>query len=258
MVRVPLLNRAVYRLLQGAGGVRGEEISKGYIRLLLPPDPVIVDAGAHVGGDTAAMSRLWPGGTVHAFEPVPHVFAQLRANVGGLPNVRCYPVALAAETGRGVLHVSHGGDASSSLLAPKEHLALNPHVTFPETVTVETWTLDDWAGREGCARIDFLWLDMQGAELAMLKAAPRLLATAHAVHLEVASVELYRGNPLFPEVCEWMAGQGFRLEAAEIDPLSSGNALFVRQGTPLAWGRLPGMAARKALRVLRLSPRGRP
>lgn len=253
MAEAPPLNRAVYRLLHWAGSIRGEEISKDYMGLLLPPAPVIVEAGAHVGADTVAMSRLWPGGTVHAFEPVPRVFGQLRANVGDRANVRCYPVALAPETGEAALHVSHGGDASSSLLAPKEHLSLNPHVTFPETVTVKTWTLDDWATREGCARVDFLWLDMQGAELAVLKASPRLVATARAVHLEVASVELYRGNPLFAEVRRWMEDQGFRLEAAEVDPRSSGNALFVRRGTPLAWGRLPGMAARKALQTLRLS-----
>ena len=243
-----MANNAVYRLFRWASRTQGEEISKGYLTLFLPEDPIVVDAGAHYGEDTRVMCRFWPKGTIHAFEPVPSVFGHLCANVASHSNARCYPVALAAQTGEAVLHLSHGSDASSSLMTPKDLLPLNPHLTFPETIRVEAWTLDDWGKRENCPQVDFLWLDMQGAELAMLKASPRLLATVRAVYLEVALVELYQGNPLYAEVRQWMEEQGFRLEAAEIDPHSSGNAFFVRQGVRLAWGKLFRMALARILR----------
>jgi 2-O-methyltransferase len=102
-------------------------------------------------------------------------------------------------------------------------------VTFTETLTVETLTLSDWANREAVERIDFMWLDMQGMELAMLQASPQVLAQTTAVLMEVTRQHLYEGNPLYEEVLAWMGSQGFR---AAIDrmPLRYGNVLFVRNG----------------------------
>ena len=67
-------------------------------------------------------------------------------------------------------------------------------------VTVPALTLDTWAEQNQCSRIDFLWLDMQGGELAAIQAAPHLLVTVQAIHLEVTTAELYENNPLYPEV----------------------------------------------------------
>jgi precorrin-6B methylase 2 len=55
----------------------------------LPPAPVIVEAGAHVGRDTVRMARVWPEGRIHAFEPLPNVFDTLLRNTKGLSNVHC-------------------------------------------------------------------------------------------------------------------------------------------------------------------------
>ena len=248
----PMLYTMIRRLLRA----REDEIPKFYIMLLLPEAPVIIDAGAHVGSDTIVMSRLWPQGTIHAFEPVPDVFQKLTDNTRDLPNVKRYPLALGPSVGTAEMFVSGGGsDASSSLLPPKEHLQINPHVLFPERITVPTRTLDAWVQENGAPAIDFLWLDMQGAELAMLKAAPRSLASVRLIHLEVSLVELYANNPLYSEVRAWLEAQGFRLEAEEMPPspagaLSSGNALFARRGTRLSWRTLLRLLLRKARRSL--------
>lgn len=229
-----------------------ENIPLSYIALFLPPAPVVVDAGAHNGSETVQMSLLWPQGTVHAFEPVPAVFRQLEANTHHLSNVCRYPVALAGVNADLTMHVSSGGtDASSSLLAPKEHLAANPHVVFEEQIIVSALTLDTWAEQCHCSRVDFLWLDMQGGELAALKAAPRLLAAVQAIHLEAATVELYAENPLYPEVRGWLENQGFQVEIEALAHASGGNAFFVRQGTRLSLFRLLALTARKLSRKLK-------
>src|SRR4051812_2352164 len=57
----------------------------------LPPNPVLVEAGAHIGVDTLKFSQLWPQGHIHAFEPVPAIFAELQQRVAGCGNVTCYP-----------------------------------------------------------------------------------------------------------------------------------------------------------------------
>ncbi len=249
-------NTMIYKAIRRLLRAQEDEIPKLYMKLLLPEAPIIVDAGAHVGSDTIVMSRLWPQGTIHAFEPVPGLFQKLTDNTTGLPNVHRYPLALGSEVGTAEMFVSGGGsDASSSLLPPKEVLQINPHVSFLECLAVQTSTLDIWAQENGVPAVDFLWLDMQGAELAMLKAAPQSLSSVRLIHLEVSLMEIYKNNPLYSEVRAWLEAQGFRLEAEEIPPspvgeISSGNALFARRGTRLSGLTLLRLLLHKARRSL--------
>lgn len=201
-------------------------------RFVDPPD-VIVEAGALDGSDTVRLAAQWPTATVHAFEPVPSAYAQLAAKVDGLPNVRTYQCALAAETGSQEMFISSAADGtdrpdSSSLLAPTGHLDEIPQVRFNTKVMVETWTLDDWAARESLQSVDLMWLDMQGLELSVLKASQKTLATASAVVMEVSRREMYAGSALYPEVVAWMEEAGFSLVIDRVSFLF-GNALFVRR-----------------------------
>lgn len=246
------MKTGLYHLLRRVGQLTQENIPLSYVALFLPPAPIVVEAGAHNGAETAQMSLLWPRGVIHAFEPIPAVFQQLQYATKHRSNVCTYPAALAGENANLPMYVSSGGtDASSSLLAPKEHLAVNPHIVFQEQVIVPALTLDTWAAKNYCPRVDFLWLDMQGGELAALQAAPRILATVQALHLEVATMELYENNPLYPEVRAWLEAQGFVLVVEEITEMSSGNAFFVRSGTRLSLLRLGSLAVQKLRRRVR-------
>jgi FkbM family methyltransferase len=195
----------------------------------LPPDPVIVEAGAHVGRDTVRMAHLWPGGRIHAFEPLPKVFDMLRRNTRGLPNVLTYRLALGPASGTAALYVSGGSsDGSSSLLPPKKHLDYHPEVSFEERLDVETITLDDWAARESIPRVDLLWLDLQGIEPLVLRSGERTLAGASAVHTEVNLVENYEGAILYGELRSWLAERGFEVAAEDLRWEDGGDVLFLR------------------------------
>jgi FkbM family methyltransferase len=207
-------------------------ISKDLFRAFLPSDPVIVEAGAHIGTDTLEMSRLWPKGHIHAFEPLPDLYRSLVARAGRRPNVTCYPLALGDRVGTAGMFVSGGAsNGSSSLLKPTGHLQEHPDVSFGQTTPVSVTTLDAWATSNGIQRTDLLWLDMQGGELRALEAAPRLLATARLVYMEVSLVELYAGGPLYPEVRQWMERRGFRVLYEALPWPDGGNVLFGRAGS---------------------------
>lgn len=209
-------------------GKKGE-IPKSFIGKFLPKAPVIIEAGAHVGADTLEMSRLWPEGAIHAFEPVPDIFAKLSENTKGLRNVKLYPCALGAATGTAKIFVSGGrSDGSSSLLEPKEHLTEHPDVHFNSRIEIPVITLDDWSTKYGVSSADLLWLDMQGNELAAMKAGERILGTVRAIHIEVSLKEVYRGVPLYPEVRQWLEARGFKVVREELPWPDMGNVLFVR------------------------------
>lgn len=71
---------------------------------------------------------------------------------------------------------------------------------------VQTRRLDDIAE---VAAVDFLKLDIQGAELAVLRGARQKLARAVAVQVEVSFITLYEKQPAFGEIDVELRGQGF-------------------------------------------------
>ena len=211
-------------------GRRTYEIPKSYVKKFLPSNPLIVEGGAHIGKDTLEMAEIWPGGKIFAFEPVPSLHTQLVAKTRTVNNVHCYPVALSDFTGSTTMYVSSGdSDGSSSLLMPKEHIYEHPNVRFSEKIQVETITLDEWADKQGIDHVDFLWLDMQGHELAVLKASPRMLGSARAIHTEVSLKETYKGVPLYPEFRHWMENKGFKVIREALPWPDMGNVLFVNR-----------------------------
>ena len=113
-------------------------------------------------------------------------------------------------------------------MEPTEHLDEFPEIAFEETTSVQVTTLASWAEREGVDRIDAMWLDMQGYELAALRAAGPILETTRAIIMEVLATELYAGAPLWPEVQAWLESQGFRIEQEHWYRESFGDVLAVR------------------------------
>lgn len=209
-------------------GRRSSEIPKSFIKKFLPSDPIIVEAGAHIGKDTLEMAELWPKGRIFAFEPVPFLHEQLRAKTRTANNVHCYSVALSDFTGSATMYVSSGdSDGSSSLLVPKEHIDEHPNVKFTETIQVDTITLDEWAVNEEIDYVDFLWLDLQGHELAVLNASHTVLSSARAIHTEVSLKETYKGVPLYPEFRFWLENKGFEVVREALPWRDMGNVLLV-------------------------------
>ena len=204
---------------------------KKYLLPILPSNPVIVEAGAHIGKDTVEMSRLWKKGIIHAFEPIPDIYHQLVKNTSRYKNIITYPIALSSDSGTAEIFVSSGkSNASSSLLSPKEHINQHPEVHFNNSIIIKTITLNDWATRNNISSIDFLWLDMQGNELAVIKSiSDALLSKVVAIYTEVSLIETYKGVPLYPEIKEWMLSRGFKAQVENLKWKDMGNVLFVRK-----------------------------
>ncbi len=208
-------------------------IDKIILQEHLPNNPIIIEAGGYDGGDTQEMAALWPAARIYSFEPLPDLFTILQEKTRNYPNVTCIPLALSIKTGTAQFFVSSVPGAlsgSSSLLEPNEHLDYYPSVHFENKIEVKTINLDEWCCQNNLDHIDFMWLDMQGAEIAMLKAAPKMVKTVSAIYIEISFAELYKGSCLFDETCQWFESHGFELKYLEIASSQiEGNALFARK-----------------------------
>jgi FkbM family methyltransferase len=207
------------------------EIGVDDIAPYLPPDPVILEAGACDGTDTVRFAQRWPRGVIHAFEPVPELYAEARRRTVQMQGVHLYPLALSSRAGSAVLHVIDPGPernrGRSSLLASAPTSLSGLGVAYGQDIEVQAVTIADWMQAEGVGRIDLMWLDMEGMELSALQAAGPILTTVKAVCMEVYREELRVGTPLYGEVVAWMRDQGFRIAIDRVT-LWFGNILFVR------------------------------
>lgn len=208
---------------------QNQAITKRSIRRFLPAQPVVIDCGSHCGGDAIQMASSWRGSVVYAIEPIPEIFAKLTEAAAPFRNIHCHHLALSTQNGTVAMHkATDAGCSSSSILKPLQHLVDHPQITFNEVINVPCATLDSWCAQNQIQAVDLLWLDMQGYELAALKHGEHILKTVKAIHIEVALVESYQGNPLYPEVRQWLEARGFRVEQEQMVWNDFGNVLFVR------------------------------
>jgi FkbM family methyltransferase len=206
----------------------------------LPSQPVILEAGAYHGETSLEMVKRWPQATVYSFEPVPELLAIVKKNTAAFPNIHVSGLALSEKIGTAVFHMSamegkpDESLGSGSLLEPSHHREGFPWVKFDKTITVNTTTIDAWAQQSGVAKIDFIWLDIQGTEFQVLKAAPNIMKTVKVVITEVEFVEMYKEQTLFAEMKPWFEAQGFALVAADFAPDAPSRA-DLNSRKPLSW-----------------------
>ncbi len=208
-----------------------------YVANYLPDNPIIVEAGAFDGTDTQKMSAQWPQGTIHAFEPVADIFAILEAKTKHCSNIMRHQIALSDQNGSAILYISEKPSRpgepfqAGTLLKPKERLKHSP-ITYPRTITVPTITLDSWATQQNIDHIDFMWLDLQGLALPVLKGGINILKTVRALFVEVEFIEAYEGQAQYEEIRSWLEMQGFKAIAQDFLDTTSwiyGNVLFVKK-----------------------------
>lgn len=87
-----------------------------------------------------------------------------------------------------------GWDLSGSIRQPKKHLIVHPLITFDQKITVTASTLDTWCDKHGIEAIDFIWMDVQGAEIDVFKGGINTLTKTRFIYSEYSNQELYKGQ----------------------------------------------------------------
>ncbi len=192
---------------------------------LLPENPIVVEAGAQFGEDTYKMSLLWPKGTLYAFEPSPTSYESLTEIAKSRTNVFSFPLALSSSEGKMPFYLSGG---ASSLLTPQDGFNQQYfHVDLDHPIFVDVVTLDSWLDEHKIAKVDFLWLDMEGNELNALQGAEKHLSDVTLIYTEVNIQRFWNGCACYEELKNWLERHDFKEIWSEIVPHWQGNALFL-------------------------------
>lgn len=187
----------------------GRAISPREIRSLLPPTaekPVVLEIGCNDGTDTENLLTI-PGVMLHAFECDPRPIARFKDRFKGreVVNLALHEYAVSREDGTATFHQSGGTtkgahlqdwDLSGSLKKPLAHTEYHKWCKFEHTITVETRRLDTWLTFFNPPTVDFIWLDVQGAEADVFAGGPETLARTRFIYTEFNHKQkpLYEGD----------------------------------------------------------------
>jgi FkbM family methyltransferase len=126
------------------------------------------------------------------------------------------PLALGQVIGDSTLYVTRH-PMCASLYPPNESFlsrfeGLSEVMNLDFTVEIETTTLDEFCTWKEIQEIDFLQVDVQGADLQVLKgAAQQVKQHVMAIQIEVEPSPLYINQPLFADIDHYLRQQEYTL-----------------------------------------------
>ena len=150
-----------------------EHAVSSVIKRVVRNGDMCLDVGANMGWYTTLLNKLsGPKGEVHAFEPVPRIYEALKKNVALLDdssNVHINNCALGDAPGKVELHLFAG--------LPNGHTSIST-MGRTDFTTVESpiVTLDSYLEEKQIERVDFVKVDIEGAELMFFKGANKLFS----------------------------------------------------------------------------------
>lgn len=172
-------------------------------------------------------------------EAQPGEEVQLKAIAAQLPDVDYRIVLLGAENRADVAfhHVNAAINSSGSSLYDEQ-------TSYPrDTISLPMRTLDDVLAEMPGREFDLLKIDVQGAEIDVLRGAGRTLAGVEAIVIELSLLEYNKGAPPIGETMRWLGEQGFAL--FDVFPLSRIPAGALLQGTGFSCAADPARGPRR-------------
>jgi FkbM family methyltransferase len=185
----------------------------------------VLDIGSMDGWETINLARVFHDARIHCFEPVPSNYTICEKHIKQYldevqrRNVTLHRLALNDRTGSMTFHaideyeasrrgkINRGMGSKYQLIDPDmwpwEHNKQHP-------ITVAGFTLTDWAAENSIDRVDGIWMDVQGAELDVLKGiSPELFSKIQFIITEAGLKPYYHGQSLKVQMDELLEKQGF-------------------------------------------------
>ena len=172
---------------------------------------VVYDIGASLGIISGCLAKIPSVAAVHAFEPIPTVYARLVEGMRPYPQVHCHNVAVGDMAGSATMYISKSTDSSSLLPMALLHKEEFPGTDVNDQIQVTVVRLDDYVCECRLPQPDLVKIDVQGYEDRVLRGGSKTIGQARYCVLEMSLQPLYEGAPLFDDIYCLMRDMGFRL-----------------------------------------------
>lgn len=188
----------------------------------------VLHIGANVGEEAPVYNELGISNVVW-IEANEQLLPQLRINTKDKYNHKIIHACIGDVQDLEVkFHISNNAGQSSSYLELGTHKTAHPEVHYVKDVVMKMKRVDQigycWGG------LDFLNIDLQGAELKALKGMGEVLKQFKWAYLEVNKAELYKDCALVEDVDLYMLSFGFRrVETSWAGNTGWGDAMYIKK-----------------------------
>lgn len=218
--RLPILRKL--RKVFGLGALKPSDVSDfiSAVRASGVSDPVLLDVGSRHGLEAIEFTRAFPRSRIYCFEPNPEAFTDLEANVSAFSQITPVQAAVSGQDGPVEFHAIDakrtltphvdGNLGASSLYEP---ISEYPHEIYAtKKIVVESIRFDTFLRANGVERVDAIWMDVQGAELAALQTLPdEMYAALSVLQVELQNKEMYFGAAKAEETINFLRSKGMKL-----------------------------------------------
>jgi FkbM family methyltransferase len=181
----------------------------------------IIHVGGHFGQE-AIVYKNYKIKKVIFFEPLLDNYKILIKNIFEYQAINC---ALGADDQIIEMHVENDNQSqSSSILNPKKHIQFYPDIKFNKVEYVKLKTLDSF----NLKNYNFLYMDVQGYELEVLKGGISTLDNIDYIMCEVNIVEHYENSPLIEDLDVFLKKYNFIRFDTFIFPQMWGDAFYMK------------------------------
>lgn len=172
----------------------------------------VLDIGSRDACQTLELSDWFPSSKVYCFEPIPETAQWCKKNVKGRENIFFYEKAIGSTDGIVKFHkVINGNIGGSSLYkANADHNYGRSYIQ--EEIQVDCVRGDTFIKQNSINQIDLIWMDVQGAEIEVLKSFGNDLQNIKAIHSEVGLDRIYQNSTTKNELINFMEEHNFFVE----------------------------------------------
>jgi len=168
------------------------------------------DVGANVGQFSLLLHSLGANTPILAFEPIPACFRRLNMLSTRMKRLACFNVAVGSSDTSLQFHLASSVDSSSFFRTTAAQESVYGVKSINKQILVRQLSLSSLLHSYPCSD-GFLKIDVQGYELNVLSGCNNLSSYFKYIYVELSFVELYRGQPHFSEVANFLSRNGYRL-----------------------------------------------
>jgi len=171
----------------------------------------------------------------YAFEADPRIVPHFKSNNQMHPEITFVQAAIGNKDGNVKFYLSSGKESrpdkikqefygSSSIRKPKETLTEFPDMQF-DTCIIPSIRFDTYYDKVMPGVIDFIWTDIQGAEIDLIEHGQKALSNTRYLYTEVYENEMYEGEIGLDEIIKKLPGNWSIVEKYDYDVLLKNESL---------------------------------
>jgi len=178
---------------------------------LVNNDSIILDIGSNRGFFTYHYSKMAKKGFVYSFEPIPGTFELQKKllNFFHINNYKVFNLALSDKVGNIEMILPRQGHFPEDLCATIKTENVEKSFANFETINTACETLNNIISKEKIERIDFIKMDVEGAEFLVLKGAEKALNLRPIIFMEMIDRHFIKFGYYKEDIITFMKNMNF-------------------------------------------------